>query len=508
MSKKPRFMTPTVDSITLNRSPWAYSRVLLALFAFVATQMYSANALAATCSHTCGYSITKDGYTYSVRGISYYPCGLAWPTNGCAVIQSQIVPRISPTRLNGSWTLTCGNIVSYSAAILATPTPTATETPTSTPTSTATPTNTPTFTSTSTATPTHTPTNTSTATASPTVTPTWTATSTATPTNTPTVTHTATRTPTPASTLTPTNTPTDTPTQTPTSTPTNTPTQTPTNTLTSTPTNTATPIATDTPTQTPTPTPTPTSTSSPIPVTPVAECVDVQTDGSLLAHFGYQNNSTSTISIPLGEKNRFEPGNEDVGQPTDFLSGRITDVFTVSFPSTSTLSWFLGDAVVDATIATERCQGSTIECTETDNTKNLTLLDMAAANQRKLTRTLANRILGMKPNPSNRAKALAYLKEADRLYLAQWSDIWGSFSKVTKNCTNCAAIDKNPDIQTLSNRSQSFVTLSRRVARTLQSLGRGKLSSTSRSLVNRIAALHQEFLKTAAALPRFESSCD
>jgi len=234
----------------------------------------------------------------------------------------------------------------------------------------------------------------------------------------------------------------------------------------------------------------------------------VQSDGSLLAHFGYQNNGAASVTIPVGARNRFTPGNEDVGQPTEFLSGRITDVLTVSFPSTTTLSWILGDAIVNATIATERCQGSTIECTETDNTKNQGLLDSAAANQRKLCRSLANRILTMKPNAATRSKARAYLKEADTLYLAQWSEIWGSFSKITKNCTNCAAIDKNPDIQALSNRSKNFVTLSRQIAKTLKTMSRGKLSSTSLSMVNRVASLHQEFLKTAVSLPRFESACD
>jgi hypothetical protein len=236
--------------------------------------------------------------------------------------------------------------------------------------------------------------------------------------------------------------------------------------------------------------------------------VDVQTDGSLLAHFGYQNNSSTTIVIPVGTNNRLTPGSDDQGQPTQFIPGRITDVFTAAFPSTSTLRWILGDATVDVTISTERCQGAPIECTDTDNSKNLALLDNIAADQRKLIRRLANRILALKPNAATRAKAQSYLREADAIYLAQWSAIWGSFSSITKNCTNCAAIDRAADIQTLSNRSQNFVTLSQRTGRTLRALGRGKLSVTSASIIKRIATIHASFLKTAASLPRFESKCN
>jgi hypothetical protein len=240
----------------------------------------------------------------------------------------------------------------------------------------------------------------------------------------------------------------------------------------------------------------------------VAECVDVQTDGSLLAHFGYQNDGAVSIAIPIGENNRLTPGVENMGQPTVFLPGRVTNVFTATFPSTSTLTWILGNAIGDATIATERCQGSRIECTDTDNSKNLALLDNISSDQRKLVRRLANRILALKPSSATRAKALGYLKEADAIYLAQWSEIWGSFSTISKNCTNCAAIDKNANIQALSTRSTGFVALSQKVLRTLRAANRGRVSTTTLAIANRVTSIHQSFLKAAASLPRFESTCN
>ena len=395
------------------RSAW-FGRCFGLLFAFLASWLTATSAFAATCSHRCNYQISKDGYTYSVSATQYYPCGPAWPSNGCAIVQSQIVARISPTRLNGSWTLTCGNIQAYSASILNTPTPTVTATPTNTPTCTATPT----------------------------------------------ATATATRT--------------------------------------------ASPPPTVTATATATPTPTPTQ----IPLTPIAECVDVQTDGSLLARFGYQNNGSSTISIPIGSKNQFAPGNQDVGQPEEFFTGRVTNVFTVAFPSTSTLQWILGNTSVQASIATDRCQGAPIECTDTDIREFLMTLDSNAAAQRKIVRRLANRILSSTRSGAIQKQAKAYLKAADELYATQWSDIWSSFSVISKNCSNCAAVDKQPEIQTLTTRSQSFVTLSQQVLRTLRQSSGGRVSTSSQSLNNQVASLHQSSVKTANSLPRFESSCN
>jgi hypothetical protein len=399
------------------KSGFRGSRVVRALACIVLTSILGLASLetasAATCAHKCNYTISKDGYTYSVVGTAYYSCGFNWPSNGCSIVQSQIVPRISPTRLSGSWALTCGNIHAFQATILEAPTPTPTSTPTSTPTATATPT--------------------------------------------------ATRTPTTT--------------------------------------------ATPTPTCTATPTVTPTPTATQIPVTPIAECVDVQTDGTLLAHFGYQNDSSAAIQIAIGAKNQLTPGNQDVGQPNEFFPGRVVDVFTVAFPSTSTLRWVLGDTFVDVNIATERCQGAP-QCVDTDVSKTLAILDGNAADQRKMVRRLANRILAVTKSATVRRQAQAYLKSADDLYLAQWSDVWSSFSLVVKNCTNCAAVDKLADIQALSGRSQNFVTLSQQVGRALKKASGGRLSVTSQNLVNQVAALHQSFLKSANSLPRFESKCN
>jgi len=70
-----------------------------------------------------------------------------------------------------------------------------------------------------------------------------------------------------------------------------------------------------------------------VPVTPIAECVDIQKDGSMTVHFGYQNTSATTVKVPIGVNNKFIPGKEDIGQPTEFFTGRVTNAITTTVPA-------------------------------------------------------------------------------------------------------------------------------------------------------------------------------
>ena len=74
---------------------------------------------------------------------------------------------------------------------------------------------------------------------------------------------------------------------------------------------------------------------------PLLECVDDNGDGTFTAHFGYLNQSSAAITLPIGPKNMFEPGQLDYGQPTVFLPGEHLNVFSVVFPATEELHWML-----------------------------------------------------------------------------------------------------------------------------------------------------------------------
>ena len=74
---------------------------------------------------------------------------------------------------------------------------------------------------------------------------------------------------------------------------------------------------------------------------PLLECVDNNGDGTYTAHFGYLNQSNATITLPIGPKNMFEPGQLDFGQPTVFLPGEHLNVFSVTFNATEEIKWML-----------------------------------------------------------------------------------------------------------------------------------------------------------------------
>ena len=67
-------------------------------------------------------------------------------------------------------------------------------------------------------------------------------------------------------------------------------------------------------------------------------------DGSYTFLVGYLNrNRAQEVDVPIGPNNRIEPGGPDVGQPTHFLPGRQTGMFTVTVPKEFTpqqrLTW-------------------------------------------------------------------------------------------------------------------------------------------------------------------------
>jgi uncharacterized repeat protein (TIGR01451 family) len=60
------------------------------------------------------------------------------------------------------------------------------------------------------------------------------------------------------------------------------------------------------------------------------------------ATFGYENEDTEITTVPIGERNVFEPAPENRGQPTSFQPGNVAQAFTVSaIPAGTTLTWSL-----------------------------------------------------------------------------------------------------------------------------------------------------------------------
>jgi hypothetical protein len=116
---------------------------------------------------------------------------------------------------------------------------------------------------------------------------------------------------------------------------------------------TSTPAPTSTPTSVPAPTSTPTSTPQPRSVRPVLECV-AQQGNEYRAYFGYQNDSSVSVHIPVGPRNKFTPAPQDRAQPTLFAPGRQQRVFSVVF-SGANLVWSLDGRTSTASRNSKRC---------------------------------------------------------------------------------------------------------------------------------------------------------
>jgi hypothetical protein len=294
--------------------------------------------------------------------------------------------------------------------------------------------------------------------------------------------------------------PTPIPTSTPTWTATPTSTPTPTHTPTDTPTATATPTATFTPS--------PTATATPIAITPIAECVELQRDGTLLAKFGYQSNATEVVRVPIGANNKFTPGQEDIGQPNEFFQGRVPNVFSATVPAGSSLRWILGDTFVEASISTERCQGDLLDCIDTNIGDILAYLDNRSFRLFRLTRRITKSILSRNPTARQKAMTESYVARAEKLYLDQWTAIWTNFAQISRNCPSCDQVDKSRIIASLINRSEDqleLLILAVRLLKTVDPEGSGGYSDKIATWGEKA---QDQFVTTTQSLPRFESKCE
>jgi PKD repeat protein len=74
-----------------------------------------------------------------------------------------------------------------------------------------------------------------------------------------------------------------------------------------------------------------------------------QGDGTITVTFGYTSRHSTVVTLPVGEKNRFSPGDENRGQPVTFLPGIHRNIFTVTFPANGTnMVWNLMNTAVGA----------------------------------------------------------------------------------------------------------------------------------------------------------------
>jgi hypothetical protein len=87
---------------------------------------------------------------------------------------------------------------------------------------------------------------------------------------------------------------------------------------------------------------------------PILDCVTQTNDTTYTAWFGYENDYTTSVFVPVGPQNKFTPIPNDRNQPTTFEPGRIDKVFSVTF-NWKNLTWKLNGNEVVASKKSPKC---------------------------------------------------------------------------------------------------------------------------------------------------------
>ncbi|HUI31559.1 MAG TPA: hypothetical protein VLX91_15215 [Candidatus Acidoferrales bacterium] len=87
---------------------------------------------------------------------------------------------------------------------------------------------------------------------------------------------------------------------------------------------------------------------------PILDCVTQTNDTTYTAWFGYGNDDTTSIFVPVGPQNKFSPTPNDRNQTITFEPGRKDKVFSVIFNGKN-LTWKLNGSEVVASKKSPRC---------------------------------------------------------------------------------------------------------------------------------------------------------
>jgi|GEM_PF-1404735 len=101
------------------------------------------------------------------------------------------------------------------------------------------------------------------------------------------------------------------------------------------------------------------------PVRPTLMCVKVVSDRTAVAYLGWENVEDEPLTFPIGEDNRFFPGEADRGQPRVFMPGKGGEfprgALEVSFEGPA-VTWHLGERELTASRDSAACpQPTTFE---------------------------------------------------------------------------------------------------------------------------------------------------
>ncbi len=87
---------------------------------------------------------------------------------------------------------------------------------------------------------------------------------------------------------------------------------------------------------------------------PIVNCVSNNGNGTYTAYFGYNNQNTASVYMPIGTLNKFNPTPIDRGQPKVFQAGIKNQVVSITWDG-SNLSWVINGKTVTASKKSAKC---------------------------------------------------------------------------------------------------------------------------------------------------------
>lgn len=242
-------------------------------------------------------------------------------------------------------------------------------------------------------------------------------------------------------------------------------------------------------------------------VRPIAECVEVLPNGTLVGHFGYNNTTSKEVEIPIGAKNHFTPGTLDRGQPKVFRRGKINDDFKVELSSSENLKWVVGNSSAQLRADSPRCSNGVNPCVETRNARHLSKLDRIAKAQRDALLQLTRTIIDRNPDSTTAKKAQEHRNAARATYKELLIDLWTDFPQVTRSCPGCGSRDLSAEIAEIVSRSQKILRLTRQAAELYKTNCSQQAGANITETVKKAEDLFEQFTKGSTELPRFTASC-
>jgi hypothetical protein len=171
---------------------------------------------------------------------------------------------------------------------------------------------------------------------------------------------------------------------------------------------------------------------------------------------GYSNPNTFNQQFAIGANNKFSPGVENRGQPTQFFAGMNKSAFEIALASdTETLTYSLNGTTVALDLSVPACDG---QCTDTPTGAVTGELDRIAGELSDVMNRAAELLASARANLT-RAQIQRNRKDAERAKrkAAEYEQLANSltiqFPAVVKTCPTapplCVSVDRGPTLDAL-----------------------------------------------------------